>query len=99
MKGIALVLFTVFFAIVGILFNSYVLSVFWGWFVMPLFDVPSITSLQAYGLMLIASLLKGYTPQKSENKSTAEALGTLVAMATVTPAIGLLVGYIVHLFM
>lgn len=100
MKALGLVTAFAVFIVISALLNGYVLSVFWGWFIVPVFDVPSITALQAYGLMLVVGLLKGHTPASDDSKkSTADKLGELITVSVFLPLFCLLFGYVVHLFM
>lgn len=100
MKILGYVTTLVVFIVISALLNGYVLSVFWGWFVVPVFDVASITTLQAYGIMLTVGLLKGSASTNNDsNKSTADKLGELLATSIFMPLFCLFFGYIVHLFM
>lgn len=40
------------------IYNALVFSYLWGWFVVDVFNVPELSLLQTYGLLLIVSLLK-----------------------------------------
>lgn len=40
------------------IYNALVFSYLWGWFVIDIFNVPELSLLQTYGLLLIVSLLK-----------------------------------------
>lgn len=76
--------------IVGMaLWNGYLLSVLWGWFVVPL-GVPSIGVAHAIGLALIAGLLKGI-------RETSEEKGALLRIASwlIGTLLALGIGYIV----
>jgi len=42
--------------LVGLL-SAYVFTKLWGWFVIPIFDVPGLTFWYAYGLMITFGLL------------------------------------------
>jgi hypothetical protein len=100
MKTVGLVGTLLAFIVISALLNGYVLSVFWGWFIVPVFDVPSITTLQAYGLMLVVGLLKGHTSAKQDkSKTTADVIGELITVSVFVPLFCLVFGYFVHLFM
>jgi hypothetical protein len=60
MKTIGIVLLLPTTIAVGI-FDSYVLTKLWLWFVMPVIHVGPITKVEAYGLMLTLSLMR-FTP-------------------------------------
>lgn len=59
------------------------LSLLWGWFVVPVFALPALTLLQAYGLALVLRAARGYhTPPKTEDK-----FGAAVAKAFILPPV------------
>lgn len=47
----------------SILFRGYLLSTFWEWFIIPIFDVETISILQAIGLSMVIGLFT-YKRQK-----------------------------------
>lgn len=57
------------------------LSLLWAWFVVPVFAVPVLSVLQAYGLALVVRAARGYQSQpKSE-----DGFGAAVAKAFILP--------------
>ena len=44
--------------VVGSLMSGWALSTLWGWFVVPLFGLPSLTIAQAIGLSAVVSLFR-----------------------------------------
>ncbi len=42
-----------------ILLTGWVFKVMWGWFMVPIFSLPSLSFWQAYGLSLVAGLFNG----------------------------------------
>lgn len=43
------------------------LSILWGWFVVPVFALPALSVWQAYGLVLVAGMLRGMKPGEKPN--------------------------------
>ena len=82
--------------------SGYALSVLWGWFVVPTFNLPPLTVPVAYGLALIVGFL---THQDNKSNDTFKDLttGAIIVTAlvqTVTkPLIALFFGWIVRMFM
>lgn len=72
--------------------GGYVLSILWGWFIIPVFTTaPALTWQQAAGIILVASFFK-YKPkdsEKSNNKTT--------IMLLLYPWLLLLFGYIIKI--
>lgn len=44
------------------------LSVLWGWFIVPLFGLPALSIWQACAVLLVASVLRGWNPNKRDEK-------------------------------
>lgn len=86
--------------VVSSIANGFVLSVLWGWFVIPLFEVPSLTIAQAVGFSMVVSFLtyQYNDSDKKEEKSLTERIVYLILLAIMRPALVLVTGYIVHLF-
>lgn len=80
--------------------NGWVLSILWGWFIVPVFNIPAISVEQAIGLAMVVSYLtyqhiNADSKRKSKGESTVELFVALLAR----PLITLLFGYILHLFL
>ena len=87
--------------VVSSIFNGYVLSVLWGWFIVPVFSLPELTVVPAIGIAIVVSYLT-YQYNESDdddNKSFGEKMAKLIAMAILRPLFVLFLGWIVHLFM
>lgn len=67
------------------------LSVLWGWFVVPLFALPTLTIAQAYGIALVLRCAKGLMPSDNQKeRSLADSFGR---MLIIPPCVaGLLMG-------
>jgi hypothetical protein len=72
---------------------AYVLTVVWGWFVVPL-GAPAIGKAHAYGLMVVFGMFRNREPECEE-----ESLTTSIGIALLAPALTLLIGYIAHRLM
>lgn len=82
------------------IFNGYVLSVLWGWFVVPIFDAPSLGLIPAIGVALVAGYLTYQDHNcKRESKSFPEELLRSIFMAILKPSFALFFGWVFHLFM
>lgn len=81
----------------GVMWEGAVLSVLWGWFVVPLFGLPPLSLPFAIGLALVVGLL---TAHKTGNESTDpdKKWAPLVTMVA-RPGAALLVGWIVTKFL
>lgn len=82
--------------------NGFVFTKLWAWFVVPQFGVQPITLLMAIGLGLTFNLLAGHTDTPKRESTDSEKfyiLLTTVITALLRPALGLLIGYIVHRMM
>ena len=99
MKGIGYVTTFIIVAIFNTIFSGYALSVLWGWFVVPAFNLPQISIATAIGLALIVSYLT-HQEQKSESegKSFSEIMFEGFLKAAFKPAFSLAVGWIVSLW-
>lgn len=73
-----------------ILWGGFVLSILWGWLIVPVFSVPDIGIAEAIGLTIILSL----TVKSRSDKENKE----LVYQGIATPLVALFLGYIVHFF-
>jgi hypothetical protein len=79
------------------IFQGWVLTVLWGWFVVPTFRAPELSIPVAIGLTLIIGMFKGYD-LKTQEKSTDDKLVEAIATVAV-PLVFLFLGWIVQLFM
>jgi len=85
--------------IAGIVWKGFVLTVLWGWFVVPLFRLPELTIPAALGL----SLVVGYMTKDGQQMKTGEDFGGAVFKALIAlalkPAVTLGVGWVIRGFM
>lgn len=87
--------------VVSSIFNGYVLSVLWGWFIIPVFNLPELTVVPAIGIAMVVSYLtyQYNESDESDDKIFGEKIGKLIVMAILRPLLVLFFGWIVHLFM
>lgn len=89
------------------IFNGYVLSVLWGWFIVPTFGVPPLGIVPAIGIALIVNYLTQRTKPiykekddcEEKEKITGKQITYCVGLAILRPSFALFLGWIVHLFM
>lgn len=98
--GIAVIIFVPL-LIYSVFVSGFVISSLWAWFVVPLFDVPALTLLQAAGLGLLVMYMSN--PPKWDKKLSCEEQDTKHTVAQLAgvllqPWFTLLVGYIIHVF-
>ena len=74
---------------IGIL-KAFVLSVLWGWFIVP-FGIVDIGIVHAWGIILVGSIFNGIA--KDEIKITSK----LVSQSIARPITVLAIGYILHI--
>ena len=81
------------------LLRGWVISIMWGWFVVPVFHLPVLGVLQAMGLALVVGvIMPGYSSAKNENKSLLTLVGEFIAIAF-GPLVALFIGWLIKSFM
>lgn len=97
---IGLVLYIPLFSAAGIIVNGWIVSLFWKWFIVPIFPVQPLTILQAYGIALLIGLLtKHEIDVKAPKRTTMEIVLRGISTVIVSPLITLGFGWIVFQFM
>lgn len=90
--------------LIALLFGGWVLSLLWGWFLVPVFHLPVLTVLQAIGVTLVVSLLThrysfnefaGTSSQEGMDEST---MSAILMNNFGYPTIVLSLGWLIHLF-
>lgn len=79
--------------IITIALQGWVASVLWAWFVVPLFNAPTLSIAYAIGLSVSARVLVGWSTGKNDDEFAEAA-----AKAIGYPLIVLAYGWIIHLF-
>lgn len=84
---------------VSTILNGYVMSVLWDWFVVPTFNLPHLSIVQAIGIVMIIDYLKNESDDAKKDWSFGRRLVDQIASDVVRLPIYLLFGYVVHLLM
>jgi hypothetical protein len=103
LKVIGILASLLFVIVWGTLMGGLVLSVLWGWFVVPALHASAITIPQAIGLSLVVGMLtrglvRDDKSEKNKDTSIGESLFTAFCIATIPPLFALGIGAIVHVF-
>lgn len=80
------------------LWRGYVLSVLWGWFIVPTFNAPALSLAMAIGVAIVVGMFTASIPTKKKDEED-KALSNYFVNGFIAPALSLLFGYIVTLFM
>lgn len=86
------IMFIILFLVIGLL-DAFVISKLWGWFIVPLFDLPSLTMPFAFGLMLFVGLFHSLG-----NKIKEEDCWCFLKMKLWYKFLALVAGYLTHLW-
>lgn len=81
--------------VISSILRGYVLSVLWGWFVVPTFGLPALSIPIAIGISLILAFT---THQISVKKEEDKSFGTQFSNIILHPLLVLAIGWIVTLF-
>ena len=88
--------------VLGPLWSGYVLSVLWGWFLVPAFHLPQISIALAIGISLVVNMLTAKSSSESvesgKDKGLSESFIRALAFACLYPLLALGIGAIVHAF-
>ena len=87
--------------VVGYALKGFVLSTLWGWFMVPLFGLPSLGLIPAIGVAMVVSFLTFHyvrEPAVPEDKKWESAIASF-GFAVLYPLFTLFIGWIAHLFM
>lgn len=76
--------------------SGWALATVWGWFIVPVFSLPALGILQAYGVVLVVDALKGLPAQAKEDKDGFWAVVLKAFIAKPIAALAIVgVGYVV----
>lgn len=89
-----IVLATIALFVIAVLWEGIVLSVLWGWFMAPAFQLPPLSIPYAIGLALLVGLLTSKVRKSEDHPEMVEILTHGLA----TPLVFLVVGWIVKAF-
>lgn len=83
----------------GWLLSGWVLTILWGWFIVPTFGLPRLGIAPALGVSLVVGYLtRHWVDVKSPERTSAERWTRTFAI-TLSPLLSLGMGWVVHLFM
>jgi len=77
---------------------GYVLSILWSWFILPVFNLPSLSVVQAIGVMIVFRSLSNYTATKEDKEETTSQKVAKVIVGLVWPWLFLGTAWIVKHF-
>ena len=95
-----LLAFSVCLAVIGSILNGWALSVPWGWFVVPTFNLPDLGIVHAFGLSMVINLF--FVPPYSDSeykKKISDSVVRALGYVVLSPFISVSPGWIVHHFM
>ncbi|MEO6709811.1 MAG: hypothetical protein ABIP42_09530 [Planctomycetota bacterium] len=82
------------------IWGGLVLSILWGWFIVPVFHVSTLTIAQAIGITLVVSLLRSRRPSPEERSETLpETMRRAALVMFIMPLVCLAAGAIVRLWL
>jgi len=91
---------------IAMLFNGMVFCILWGWFIVPTFELPALSVLEAVGISVVWSALAvGVNRQQIKDllnddpDESKVGIVKLVVDGFVYPVIYLVIGFIVHVCM
>lgn len=84
--------------VVTAILNGWVLMIMWGWFIVPLFELPALRVVEAIGVSMVISMLTVKHEYKEDKHKTTEDRVSLVVAMLSYPVIVVLIGWIVHQF-
>lgn len=81
----------------ALLWHAVVFNILWGWFFVPIFNLPNLSFAEAIGIVCIVALFShGYLKKEEEEE---KATMSRIQQAFFMPLISLAVGAIARLFM
>ncbi len=84
--------------IVGTILRGFVLSILWGWFVVP-FGVPPIGIAWAIGLSLMVGMVARDSAPKKTDDEPGKAVAKFLGLMLLLPLLTLGLGWIIHAWM
>lgn len=86
--------------VLGTIVNGWALMTLWGWFIVPVFELPPLTTVQAIGVaMVISFLTKRHDLSEQRKRSTSEMISLLIGSSFLLPVVTVVIGFVVHQFM
>ncbi len=84
-------------AAISALFRGWVLSILWGWFMVPL-GLPALSVVTCMGVALVIGFLTHQYVDNDNGKDGGERIARLISFAILYPLIALLMGWIIKQF-
>lgn len=84
--------------VVGATLNGYVISIIWGWFIVPKFGLPSLTIAEAVSVVLVVRAIANQVSKTSNTANFEDWLSDFIAYSIVGPFMILGFAWIVLLF-
>lgn len=102
-KGFAclgVIVFTFFSLPIGSLMNGWVLSILWEWFIIPIFNVSSLSIPMAIGFSLVIGFLtkKSSSDENNKNKEISTLVGEVIEYSILYPLFTLALAWVVVQF-
>lgn len=85
--------------VIGVIFNAYALTLLWGWFITPTFNVAVPSVAMAAGITLFKGSLFYSRNSDIKAKTVNEMIGIVVNISIVVPLVAIFVGWIITLFL
>jgi hypothetical protein len=88
--------------VVSSLLHGWVLTIMWGWFMVPVFHLPRLSLVPAIGIGLTIRFLiyhSTVSDPDDKGKSFGHQLGKATGLAIFVPLLILVEGWVIHLFM
>lgn len=82
-----------------VIWRGYALTVLWGWFVVPTFNLPPISIAAALGISLIVSMLTNRPDLQTKENDGWTSVMEHLAYGIALPALSLFLGWIFQMFM
>lgn len=103
MKKALLGLFwSIVFIFLGVLLDAWVVMLLWGWFIVPVFNLPALGYLQAMGVSLVIGYLTFQSPADEKKKDGPNLKDQTIHWLTYDVYVRLFclfIGWIVHFFL
>ena len=96
--GIPIVILVMLLATPAMLLQAWVMTVLWGWFVVPFISLPVMTMKTALGMVVLSGLLRFQVYCKDEREPTEKVITGLCHMF-VAPLVTLFIGWVVYTWM
>ena len=95
MSPLAIILTTIISIPVSVVWSAYVLTILWGWFIVPQFGLEPLTIRFAIGLSLIITYLTYKYDHYEDDRSAQERFYSQLGLAIIKPLFALFFGWII----